>query len=50
LELERDTLAEVPNGSARLCELWGNFAPFAVKENTFLQFSKIELLILNFEL
>jgi len=29
-KLEKD-LTEVPNGSARLCELCENFAPFAVK-------------------
>ena len=31
---KNDYLTEVPNGIARLCDLWENFAPFAVKENT----------------
>lgn len=49
-KLKRDYLTEVLNGIARFCDLCGNFAPFAVKVSSFLQFPKIEpIIIISFE-
>jgi hypothetical protein len=42
LNIEKDYLPEVPLESARLCDLCGNFAHFAVKYSNSLQFPKTE--------
>jgi len=33
LEFEISYLSDMPNGVARLCDLCGNFVPFAVKKH-----------------